>query len=487
MEIIFQYTVTDIRRFVEKYEYLTEFSAFRCNKNANDFIKSTGQYYSGITKEFLQAYDFDSKRSIKINKWLSFCKKKEIEGINLFLSRRFYFDHFFVSGIYEICFSVDSDSEIDYKSLIKELLSLQIRIPKVYKIETLDGDFKSDFSGKEYLTTLGNAKKAFLRHYNFATSQKKTSSDLQDSLKYINCSEPYIFIKSNIKDKIYLPYSPQKKTSILIQNFSIMGANGLKYNTSLFHDFKENFILSKNVYILINEIPVFRQSLLFIFDNIVKGELSPAKKSIASNNLQSFLIDTIKKLNDKDFVSSIPSEYNDIFLQSNLIQLQNNLQTQINVRPNTFRKVCDYIEKEIKRENIKTNKQIITISNSTVEIKQDNGNMENQQRKKESIWINGSFFITLFIIIITSIITVLKLLPAVVLPLIIIGVMLLYSVVGAFILRSNGDLSEKSFLELMAMSFKNIKYLFRQNDSDLPQKNEKRPDNSKNKKRKYPK
>ena len=93
------------------------------------------------------------------------------------------------------------------------------------------------------------------------------------------------------------------------------------------------------------------------------------------------------------------------------------------------------------------------------------------KKEKTSIWKSGSFFIVLLLVIFIVIITTLKLLPITVFPFVIIGVILLYAVVGAFILRSNEQLSEKSFLELMRMSFTNIEYFFKKEDSEKSKKN----------------
>jgi hypothetical protein len=81
--------------------------------------------------------------------------------------------------------------------------------------------------------------------------------------------------------------------------------------------------------------------------------------------------------------------------------------------------------------------------------------------KKQSPWISGSFYLALFIIIISAIVVIAKLLPFYTLPVIIIATMLLFSVVGAFQLRNDDKLSEKNFLELMLLAFKNIPFLIK--------------------------
>ena len=74
----------------------------------------------------------------------------------------------------------------------------------------------------------------------------------------------------------------------------------------------------------------------------------------------------------------------------------------------------------------------------------ENGNID-KSIKKQTPWISGSFYLVHFIIIISSIIVIAKLLPFYFLPIIIAGTMLLFSVVGAFQLRNDEKLTEKNF------------------------------------------
>lgn len=85
----------------------------------------------------------------------------------------------------------------------------------------------------------------------------------------------------------------------------------------------------------------------------------------------------------------------------------------------------------------------------------------NIDTKIQTPWISGSFYLVLFVIIISSIIVIAKLLPFYFLPIIIVGTMLLFSVVGAFQLKNDKKLTEKTFLELMFLAFKNIPFLMK--------------------------
>lgn len=95
----------------------------------------------------------------------------------------------------------------------------------------------------------------------------------------------------------------------------------------------------------------------------------------------------------------------------------------------------------------------------------ENGDINNNQireiehPKYKNIWISGSFFIALIIIIITLLFVIVKLLPFYLIPIIIIGTILLYSIVGAFILKYENKITDKKFSNLMALSFKYIPFL----------------------------
>jgi DNA-directed RNA polymerase subunit RPC12/RpoP len=78
-------------------------------------------------------------------------------------------------------------------------------------------------------------------------------------------------------------------------------------------------------------------------------------------------------------------------------------------------------------------------------------------------WISGSFYLAVAIIIGTLILVIAKNVSAVALPIVIIGTLLIVSVVGAFQLRQDSSLSEKNFLSLMLMTFRQIPFI-RSND-----------------------
>lgn len=80
-------------------------------------------------------------------------------------------------------------------------------------------------------------------------------------------------------------------------------------------------------------------------------------------------------------------------------------------------------------------------------------------RKNTNPWVAGSFFLTLLICIAAILIIAALKLPILLIPVVIVGMMLLFSVVGAFLLRTNELLSDKTFLELMGLTFKQITFI----------------------------
>jgi ActR/RegA family two-component response regulator len=73
---------------------------------------------------------------------------------------------------------------------------------------------------------------------------------------------------------------------------------------------------------------------------------------------------------------------------------------------------------------------------------------------------NALVFLLLFLLILTGIAIVGKIVPAWIFPVALIGSVIVFSVVGAFILRASGDyLSEKNFVSLLFESFRYLPFL----------------------------
>jgi hypothetical protein len=73
--------------------------------------------------------------------------------------------------------------------------------------------------------------------------------------------------------------------------------------------------------------------------------------------------------------------------------------------------------------------------------------------------VSAMFFLIMFGVVFGAILTAARLLPVYVFPLVLIGGIVTFSVVGAFILREDASLSERSFLGLMRLSFKYLPLL----------------------------
>ena len=80
-------------------------------------------------------------------------------------------------------------------------------------------------------------------------------------------------------------------------------------------------------------------------------------------------------------------------------------------------------------------------------------------------WTSGSFYLIVFVIVVAALTVVARILPIIALPIVFIAGILALSVIGAFQMRQDSKLSEKSFLELMALSFKYLPWIRKQ---DIP-------------------
>jgi hypothetical protein len=84
---------------------------------------------------------------------------------------------------------------------------------------------------------------------------------------------------------------------------------------------------------------------------------------------------------------------------------------------------------------------------------------ETSAMKKNNPWISGSFYLFSFVIIFVLIALSALYLPPLAIPIVIIGCLLLFSIIGASQLRNDDRLSQKSFLQLMGLTFKQIRFI----------------------------
>lgn len=75
---------------------------------------------------------------------------------------------------------------------------------------------------------------------------------------------------------------------------------------------------------------------------------------------------------------------------------------------------------------------------------------------RPNIWINGSFFLTLFVVVIAALLAVSNFVSWLAIPSVVIGVILIVIVVGVLTLRGNDQLRDASLVELIEMTFRNL-------------------------------
>lgn len=95
----------------------------------------------------------------------------------------------------------------------------------------------------------------------------------------------------------------------------------------------------------------------------------------------------------------------------------------------------------------------------------------NAQQRPRSPWFSGSFYLAVCIVAIIAMLVIGKMLPWYAVPAAIVGSVLIVSVVGAFQLRHDQNLTEANFLKLMALSLRMLPFL-RSRKSDVEQPKE---------------
>ena len=80
-------------------------------------------------------------------------------------------------------------------------------------------------------------------------------------------------------------------------------------------------------------------------------------------------------------------------------------------------------------------------------------------KAKNNPWISGSFYLIAAVIVLSLLLVAAKMISPIALPIIIVGGLIIFSVIGAYQLRNDDKLSDKSFLELMGLSFKQIPFI----------------------------
>lgn len=78
------------------------------------------------------------------------------------------------------------------------------------------------------------------------------------------------------------------------------------------------------------------------------------------------------------------------------------------------------------------------------------------QLLRQSPWLSGSFYVTLFLVVISALLAVTRILPIWAIPVVMVGGLLGASILGAFQLRHDDKLTERGFLRLMLVAVRTL-------------------------------
>ncbi|HTE00853.1 MAG TPA: hypothetical protein VK668_16290 [Mucilaginibacter sp.] len=106
----------------------------------------------------------------------------------------------------------------------------------------------------------------------------------------------------------------------------------------------------------------------------------------------------------------------------------------------------------------------ISGKNPLIHIKHENTINQNnthhhQMEKKNNPWISGSFYLVVIVVILSILMVMAKMLPLYIFPIVLIGGVMLFTAVSVFQIYNDDRISEKSFLTVMGMIFKQIPIL----------------------------
>ncbi len=79
--------------------------------------------------------------------------------------------------------------------------------------------------------------------------------------------------------------------------------------------------------------------------------------------------------------------------------------------------------------------------------------------KQPSLWISVAFYLSIFIVLVVTLLIVANVIPLFVLPIVLLDGILTISIVGAVQLQQDDQLGQKNFLELMVLAFKYLPWL----------------------------
>lgn len=345
MLIIIQYSLTDLRNFIEVDQKSLPFPSWPMPME-NEFVRSMGRIsrrkLGGINNWIGESTICIAKQAIKINKWFSFCNSKEY-SIKLKF-RRFYFDGY-ASGKLEIGFCILTKKKcFDLYQTIEDLLSLEVRIKTT--------------TGIERKCSLGNMEKDLLTQHYFATTPMCSIKDnaREDYSKYIKCSSPAIFVEFNIMENVSINgYNKvieikESDSTLYFYNFHFTNKKIHVWSFENAQSILINTEFARDIRIVLSRIVSNRKTLVEVLKSIDKGYISPKPFSKESNLLQSYLLDNIKNILNKEIsvqnieIVSLVRSVEDQIVSGDNDALFERLKKTINVRPQILNKVKEYLE-----------------------------------------------------------------------------------------------------------------------------------------------
>jgi hypothetical protein len=105
----------------------------------------------------------------------------------------------------------------------------------------------------------------------------------------------------------------------------------------------------------------------------------------------------------------------------------------------------------------------ISGNSGDVKIKSPTTEVAATMNERRNPWISGSFYLIVFVVVVVALSVAGHVLSTLALPIVVIGGLLALSIIGALQVRQDERLSEENFLKLMALSFKYLPWLRRQN------------------------
>jgi hypothetical protein len=84
--------------------------------------------------------------------------------------------------------------------------------------------------------------------------------------------------------------------------------------------------------------------------------------------------------------------------------------------------------------------------------------------KQPSLWVSVAFYSSILIVMVVALLIAADVIPLFVLPIVLLDGILTLSIVGAVQLQQDEQLGQKSFLELMVLSFKYLPWFKRRDE-----------------------